>query len=126
MSARSGSYATRSTTEGIEELSKKLTLDLKKTIRQLVRSHRGAKFSDLTMRRNTAKFSVQTGGTLRTVSLELPMSLIWYGRSPMSPMHMGDNWTQEKTLPRTSEEATLWEGEELALRYLLEDGKLNL
>lgn len=32
----------------------------------------------------------------------------------------------ERKLPKDKEEATLWECEELALRYLLEDGKLNL
>jgi hypothetical protein len=32
----------------------------------------------------------------------------------------------EKALPKGAEDATLWEGEELALRYLLEDGKVNL
>eukprot|EP00640_Fibrocapsa_japonica_P003611 CAMPEP_0113935416 /NCGR_PEP_ID=MMETSP1339-20121228/2567_1 /TAXON_ID=94617 /ORGANISM="Fibrocapsa japonica" /LENGTH=304 /DNA_ID=CAMNT_0000937563 /DNA_START=183 /DNA_END=1097 /DNA_ORIENTATION=+ /assembly_acc=CAM_ASM_000762 len=32
----------------------------------------------------------------------------------------------ESKLPKDSENATLWECEELALRYLLEDGKLNL
>eukprot|EP00753_Platysulcus_tardus_P006063 PLAT13960.1.p2 GENE.PLAT13960.1~~PLAT13960.1.p2 ORF type:complete len:304 (-),score=161.81 PLAT13960.1:134-1024(-) len=34
--------------------------------------------------------------------------------------------SMEKALPKASEDATLWECEELALRYLLEDGKLNL
>ena len=32
----------------------------------------------------------------------------------------------ESMLPKKSEDDTLWEGEELALRYLLEDGKMNL
>lgn len=32
----------------------------------------------------------------------------------------------EAKLPKDSEGATLWETEEAALRYLLEDGKLNL
>jgi hypothetical protein len=33
---------------------------------------------------------------------------------------------QEKLISKTSADSTLWEGEELALRFLLEDGKLNL
>jgi hypothetical protein len=32
---------------------------------------------------------------------------------------------QEKELPK-EKDATLWDCEELALRYILEDGKLNL
>ena len=32
----------------------------------------------------------------------------------------------EEKLPKDSEGSTLWECEELALRYLLEDGKMNL
>ena len=32
---------------------------------------------------------------------------------------------QEQLLPKDSD-ATLWDCEELALRYILEDGKLNL
>lgn len=33
---------------------------------------------------------------------------------------------QERSLSKESAEGTLWEGEELALRFILEDGKLNL
>jgi hypothetical protein len=29
-------------------------------------------------------------------------------------------------MPKEKADATLWEGEELILRYLLEDGKVNL
>eukprot|EP01138_Halocafeteria_seosinensis_P002199 gb/GECG01002251.1/.p1 GENE.gb/GECG01002251.1/~~gb/GECG01002251.1/.p1 ORF type:complete len:313 (+),score=45.05 gb/GECG01002251.1/:1-939(+) len=32
----------------------------------------------------------------------------------------------EKELPKTEQDQTLWDGEELALKYILEDGKLNL
>ena len=34
--------------------------------------------------------------------------------------------SKEQSLPKDQDDATLWECEELALRYLLEDGKLNL
>lgn len=34
--------------------------------------------------------------------------------------------TVESSLPSSKQDATLWETEEQALRFLLEDGKLNL
>lgn len=33
---------------------------------------------------------------------------------------------QEQKLPKEKKEATVWESEELALRFLLEEGKLTL
>jgi hypothetical protein len=33
---------------------------------------------------------------------------------------------QEKELPKGDQDQTLWDGEELALKFILEDGKLNL
>lgn len=41
-------------------------------------------------------------------------------------MNATDRRSQEQRLPKAKADATLWECEELALRYLLEDGKLNL
>ena len=53
---------------------------------------------------------------------------------------LSDNWCEmadsvgrigsitemEQKMPKQTEDATLWECEEVALRYIIEDGKLNL
>lgn len=89
---RSTKYASRSDADGIEELSKKLTADLRKNIRALgpcsVLSERWCEMADCLAR--VANIS-----------------------------------RMEKEIPK-EDDATLWECEELALRYVLEDGKLNL
>ena len=39
---------------------------------------------------------------------------------------IGDITKMETEIEKDNEDATLWECDEIALRYLLEDGKLNL
>jgi len=86
-------YETKSSGDGIEDLSKKLTNDLRRHIRGM--------------------------GAYQILSDEWKKMADNLGRiANISEM--------EKKLPRENEDATLWETEELALRYVLEDGKLNL
>lgn len=54
-----------------------------------------------------------------------PFTDIWVGLST-SFQRIGNVTRMEHTLPKTSQDDTLWEGEEVALRYILEDGKMNL
>jgi len=86
-------YEKKSSGDGIEDLSKKLTQDLRRHIRGM--------------------------GAYAILSPEWCKMADNLGRiANISEM--------EKKLPRENEDATLWETEELALRYVLEDGKLNL
>lgn len=90
---RGSSYEAKSDIDDIEALSKKLTADLRRHIRQL------------------GSFPM--------------LSDAWCEMAD----HLGRiaNITEmEQKLPKETAEATLWECEELALRYILEDGKLNL
>ena len=91
--ARSFRYETKSDIDSIEDLSKKLTADLRVHIRAL------GHFQPLSPR-----WCDMAGSLERIANIT----------------------TMEKSLPKDNEDATLWECEELALRYLLEDGKLNL
>ena len=49
----------------------------------------------------------------------------WLGLTD-SLQHIANVALMEHRLPRDSEDSTLWEGEELTVRYMLEEGKLNL
>lgn len=93
MAERKVSYESKSDVDSIEELSKKLTADLRKHIRAL------GPYPVLTDKWNAMATSL---GRIASIS------------------------EMERNLPKDKAEATLWECEELALRYLLEDGKLNL
>lgn len=92
MATRGSAYSSKSDGDSIEDLSARLTADLRKNIRALgpypVLSEKWAEMS-----RSLARIA------------------------NISQM--------ERDLPK-KEDATLWECEELALRYVLEDGKLNL
>lgn len=90
---RSDRYESKSDADGIEELSKKLTVDLRKHIRAL------GPYPVL-----SEKWATMANSLARIANIS----------------------AMERKLPKDKAEATLWECEELALRYLLEDGKLNL
>ena len=49
----------------------------------------------------------------------------WIGLTD-SLLHISNVALMEHQLPRDSEDSTLWEGEELTVRFMLEEGKLNL
>lgn len=49
----------------------------------------------------------------------------WLGVTD-SLLHISNVALMEHKLPRDSEDSTLWEGEELTVRFILEEGKLNL
>lgn len=49
----------------------------------------------------------------------------WIGLTD-SLLHISNVALMEHQLPRDSEDSTLWEGEELTVRFVLEEGKLNL
>lgn len=85
-------YASRSDGDSIEELSKRLTADLRRHIRGL--------------------------GACVVLSEE------WCDVAECLA-RIADISQMEKELPK-EKDATLWDCEELALRYVLEDGKLNL
>ena len=63
---------------------------------------------------------------VRDLSLAPPLSEHWLSSSEKL-LRVANVSEMEKRLKKEgAPESTLWEGEELALRYLLEDGKLNL
>lgn len=63
---------------------------------------------------------------VRDLSLTPPLSEPWLGNAERL-MRVANVSEMEKKLKKEgAPDATLWEGEELGLRYLLEDGKLNL
>jgi len=93
ISARGATYATRSDTDTIENLSKKLTADMRDNIKSL--------------------------------AMHEVLSDSWNATAEKL-CRIANISEMEKRIPKKATDATLWEGEELALRYLLEDGKLNL
>jgi hypothetical protein len=90
---REGRYETKSDQDSLEDLSKKLTNDLRKNIREL--------------------------------SSQAVLSDAWLAMAD-SLGRIASITEMEQKLPKENDNATLWECEELALRYILEDGKLNL
>ena len=64
-------------------------------------------------------------GLARPRHLSLTHTQEWLGLTD-SLQHIANVALLEHRLPRDSEDSTLWEGEELTVRYMLEEGKLNL
>jgi hypothetical protein len=94
------------------------------------RSHcRPSKYSREDDEDGLAKLSSKLTSDLRKHIRELkyaaPLTDIWCMQLPHMK-RVADVADLESTLPKTEENCTLWEGEELALRFLLEDGKMNL
>ncbi|KAJ1620935.1 hypothetical protein T492DRAFT_914695 [Pavlovales sp. CCMP2436] len=92
-SRRGGSYEAAADSGSLEELTRKLSGDLRKHIRKL--DHHP------------------------------PLSRGWLALID-SLLHISNIALMEHRLPREDDTATLWEGEELTVRFLLEEGKLNL
>lgn len=74
----------------------------------------------------SAKLSESLREAIRDLTLAAPLSEPWLS-SAEKLVRVANVSEMEKRLKKEgAPESTLWEGEELALRYLLEDGKLNL
>mmetsp|Transcript_6980 Transcript_6980/g.11733 ORF Transcript_6980/g.11733 Transcript_6980/m.11733 type:complete len:304 (+) Transcript_6980:84-995(+) len=91
---RKNNYEASSDNSTLDDLSRKLAVDLRKHVRKLD-SHK-------------------------------PFSKDWNAMID-SLMHVSNIAQMEHRLPRdTCDDSTLWEGDELTVRFLLEEGKLNL
>ena len=74
----------------------------------------------------SAKLSESLREAIRDLVLAPPLSDPWQSCSEKL-LRVANVSEMEKRLKKEgAPDSTLWEGEELALRYLLEDGKLNL
>ncbi|KAG8464147.1 hypothetical protein KFE25_003210 [Diacronema lutheri] len=93
MFSRKMQYEAAAETGALDDLSRKLSGDLRKHVRKLEHAE--------------------------------PLSREWLGMID-SFLHISNIALMEHRLPREDDTATLWEGEELTVRYLLEEGKLNL
>lgn len=93
MFSRKVAYEAGADSGALDELSRKLSGDLRKHVRKLEHS--------------------------------APLSREWLVMID-SFLHISNIALMEHRLPREDDTATLWEGEELTVRYLLEEGKLNL
>ena len=159
MAGRSDTYFSRSDVDSIEDLSKRLTADLRRHIRALVRRTQPtlARFTQWRLFHSVVlAFSAvivdvqgpcdvlsdrwkEIGDTLGRVAAISHMVRPYFRCKHGGFMHnsgFNDVRTfadgmrtrgpmQEMSLPK-SEGASLWDCEELALRYVIEDGKLNL
>ncbi len=112
MAARHNEYATAHSGDSLEALTATLTADLRKNIKNLQIS------------RILSPPWREGGQSLHRVGRVTNM----VREDASCCCELLRHWHvtfQEKQLPK-ADHSTLWEGEELALRYLLEDGKLNL
>lgn len=81
--------------------------------------------SDESLESLTKKLTADMRDNLRELALVAPLSDAW--NDQVDKLHRVANISEmEKKIPKAKADATLWEGEELVLRYMLEDGKLNL
>jgi len=93
MFSRRNNYETASEPDTLDDLSKKLAVDLRKHVRRL------------------DAYPIFTADWLSMVD---------------SLVHISNIAMMEHRLPRNEADSTLWEGDELTVRFMLEEGKLNL
>jgi len=93
MFSRKNAYEASDQGKGLDEMSRKLAVDLRKHVRRLEMLPHHTKE--------------------------------WLGLTD-SLQHISNVALMEHRLPQDSEDSTLWEGEELTVRFMLEEGKLNL
>lgn len=93
MFSRKNNYEQATDTTSLDDLSRKLAVDLRKHVKRL------------------DSFP--------------PYTKEWLGLVD-SLLHISNIAMMEHKLPRDNDDATLWEGDELTVRFLLEEGKLNL
>mmetsp|Transcript_20590 Transcript_20590/g.55516 ORF Transcript_20590/g.55516 Transcript_20590/m.55516 type:complete len:329 (-) Transcript_20590:307-1293(-) len=93
MFSRKVKYEATADASNLDDLSRKLAVDLRKHVRKLDSCP--------------------------------PLSKEWLAMID-SLLHISNIAMMEHRLPREDDSATLWEGEELTVRFLLEEGKLNL
>lgn len=86
-------YMTSSDNDDLEQLSNRLTQDLRAHIRYLN---------------------------------DYPIFSVEWNQMAQGLGRIGNICEMEAKMPKKHENETLWDGEEIALRYILEDGKLNL
>lgn len=134
-SIRAVSYGARAETDSLEALTRRLTADMRDNIRSLVSGCVVAVVCVCVVAAGWLPPTprVPAPRTPAPQHLHPVLSPAWREQADklnrlagISQMERSLTKTRGVEVKGTAGETTLWEGEELAMRYLLEDGKLNL